>query len=59
MEARQNIETMSDLELGLLLESLYQQAFQVNQNIQLVSNRMRSKLPPVKIETAPEQPTTE
>lgn len=50
-----NIETMSDLELGLLLESLYQQAFQINQNIQAVGNKMRSKLPAVRTEIAQTQ----
>jgi hypothetical protein len=60
MAENKNIETMSDVELGLLLESLYQQAFQVNQNIQAVGNQLRSRLPKTTIETSTEQqPPTE
>ena len=44
-----NIEKMSDLELGLLLESLYQQAVQINMNIQVVGNKMRSKMEAIKV----------
>jgi hypothetical protein len=47
-----NLETMSTAEKGLLLGNLYEQAFQVQQNIAAVRNSLQKEIPTVSVQTS-------
>jgi hypothetical protein len=48
-----NLETMCTAEKGILLGNLYEQAFQVQQNIAAVRNSLQKDLPTANVITSP------
>lgn len=48
-----NLETMTTAEKGILLGNLYEQIFQVQQNIQAVRNSLQKEIPSIQTQTSP------